>query len=232
MCFFIGVILMKIIDAIVHKLDPSGSECCADADADAAKPEGSSGEAAPGEVAPSDVQVGVRPREDPNAPAPDDFKKDAENNKKLKRMGINTALAIAIHNFPEGLATFVGTLDDPAVGASLAIAIAIHNVPEGLCVAVPVYYSTGNRWKAFGWGILSGVSEPIGALLGWAILMNAMTEDAYGALFGIVGGMMIAIVMHELLPTAHRYDTQDKWVTNCVVLGMMIMASSLVMFLY
>jgi ZIP family zinc transporter len=221
---------MKVIDAIVHRLEPDASNCGSDEQPASASSEGAG--AAPGEVMPNDIQIGVKPKPDPNAPQADDFKEDADSNKKLKRMGINTALAIAIHNFPEGLATFVGTLDDPMVGASLAIAIAIHNVPEGLCVAVPVYYSTGNRWKAFGWGILSGISEPIGALLGWAILMNEMTEDAYGALFGLVGGMMVAIVMHELIPTAHRYDSQDKWVTNCVILGMMIMACSLVMFLY
>jgi len=89
---------------------------------------------------------------------------------KVKTTAILAALAIAIHNFPEGLATFMGTLSDASVGVSLAIAIAIHNIPEGICVAVPIYYSTGSRIQAFLWAFLSGISEPVGALLGWAII--------------------------------------------------------------
>merc|ERR1712065_95663 len=111
--------------------------------------------------------------------------------RKLKQMGLTTALAIGLHNFPEGLATFVATLDDPAVGAALAIAIAIHNIPEGLCVSVPVYYATGSRWQGFGWACLSGISEPIGAALGWLILYHVLNDIVYGVLFGIVAGMMV-----------------------------------------
>ena len=151
--------------------------------------------------------------------------------RKLVRMGINTALAIGIHNFPEGLATFVAALDDPAVGAVLAIAIGIHNIPEGLCVALPIYYATGNRWKAFMWACISGISEPIGALLGWIVLANTMSDDLYAILFGLVGGMMVIISTKELLPTAHRYDPEDTVVTYSLIAGMVIMALSLVLFL-
>lgn len=151
--------------------------------------------------------------------------------RKLVRMGINTALAIGIHNFPEGLATFVAALDDPAVGAVLAIAIGIHNIPEGLCVALPIYYATGNRWKAFMWACISGISEPIGALLGWIVLANTMTDDLYAILFGLVGGMMVIISAKELLPTAHRYDPEDTVVTYSLIAGMVIIALSLVLFL-
>lgn len=147
-------------------------------------------------------------------------------------MGAMTALAIAIHNFPEGLATFVATLDDPSVGASLAIAIGIHNIPEGLCVSIPIYYATGDRKRAFLWAMLSGVTEPIGALIGWALLQGRLDQTMYGVLFGMVGGMMVMIVLHELLPTAHRFDPGDTLVTNCVLLGMAIMSSSLVLFVY
>merc|ERR1712151_842479 len=87
--------------------------------------------------------------------------------RKLNKMGLSTALAIALHNFPEGLATFIAALDDPKVGAVLAIAIGIHNIPEGLCVSPPISYATGNRWKGFLWALLSGLSEPIAAFLGW-----------------------------------------------------------------
>jgi len=156
--------------------------------------------------------------------------KEAYEQKKLVKMGYSTALAIAIHNFPEGLATFVAALDDPSVGAVLAIAIGIHNIPEGLCVALPIYYATGNRWKAFGWACLSGVSEPIAALLGWAVLANAMGKMVYAVLFGIVSGMMVIISLKELIPTAHRYDPEDTVVTYSIIVGMVVIALSLVLF--
>lgn len=151
-------------------------------------------------------------------------------NGKLQKMGLMTALAIGIHNFPEGLATFVATLQDPSVGAALAVAIGIHNIPEGLCVSIPIYYSTGSRKKALAWALLSGISEPIGALLGYLVLMNRMGPMAFGIVFGFVGGMMVYICIHELIPTAHRYDPEDKVTTWTVILGMAIMALSLVLF--
>lgn len=149
---------------------------------------------------------------------------------KLMRMSINTAIAIGLHNFPEGLATFVATVNDPRVGTVLAIAIAIHNIPEGLCVAMPIYYATGKRWNAFAWACLSGASEPIAALLGWAILANSFGDTLYAVLFGMVGGMMVIISVRELLPTAYRYDTEDCVVTYSFIGGMMVMAFSLVLF--
>jgi len=157
----------------------------------------------------------------------DDDVESAAEKKRLIHMSLNTAIAIALHNFPEGLATFVATLDEPAVGAVLALAIAIHNIPEGLCVAMPVYYGTGNRWQAFMWAVFSGISEPFAALLGWIVLANSFSQTLYGALFGIVAGMMIMISVRELLPTAHRYDPQDAVVTYSFILGMVVMALSL-----
>mmetsp|Transcript_28020 Transcript_28020/g.58157 ORF Transcript_28020/g.58157 Transcript_28020/m.58157 type:complete len:397 (-) Transcript_28020:180-1370(-) len=153
-----------------------------------------------------------------------------DDRKQLSRMGLNTALAIAIHNFPEGLATFVAALDDPSVGVVLGIAIGIHNIPEGLCVALPTYYATGNRCKAFMWGCLSGASEPIAALLGWLVLANSMSDNVYAILFGLVSGMMVIISLKELIPTAHRYDSDDTVVTYSVIAGMAIIALSLVLF--
>jgi ZIP family zinc transporter len=138
-------------------------------------------------------------------------------------------LAIGLHNFPEGLATFVASLDDPHVGGVLAIAIALHNIPEGLCVAMPIYYATGNRWKAFAWAALSGFSEILGAFLGWAILANSFSDTLYAVLFGVVAGMMVIISVRELLPTAHRYDPDDTVVTYSFIVGMAIMSLSLVL---
>lgn len=156
--------------------------------------------------------------------------KAAEEQKKLIKMGINTAVAIGLHNFPEGLATFVAALNNPKVGLVLAIAIGIHNIPEGLCVALPVYYATGNRTKAFLWAVLSGASEPFAALLGWAILANSVSQQMYGILFGLVAGMMVIISVRELLPTAHRYDPDDTLVTYSFIGGAGVMALSLVLF--
>ena len=112
-----------------------------------------------------------------------------------------------------------------------AIAIAVHNVPEGLCVSVPIYYATRDRWEAFKWAFISGISEPIGAGLGWLVLYRTMDDNAYGVVFGLVAGMMINICISELLPTAFKYDPRDKIVTRCFVGGMAIMALSLVLFL-
>lgn len=161
---------------------------------------------------------------------PPDRIKNLDEDHKLITMGLNTAFAIALHNFPEGLATFVAALHDPQVGVVLAIAIGIHNIPEGLCVALPIYYATGNRCKAFWWACLSGASEPLAALLGWAILAKTMSQMAYAILFGLVAGMMVVISMKELLPTAHRYDPDDSVVTHSFIGGMALISLSLVLF--
>lgn len=155
---------------------------------------------------------------------------DAQDKKRLVKMGLQTALAIGLHNFPEGLATFVAFLDDPSIGIAFAIAIAIHNIPEGFCVSLPVYYATGNRTKAFLWGTFSGVTEPIGAIVGWLFFRNGLDLTLYGIMFGIVGGMMVMISLRELLPTAFRYDPRDTIVTNSLISGMMVMSLSLVLF--
>jgi len=157
-------------------------------------------------------------------------KHEALEKRKLTRMGLQTALAIALHNFPEGLATFVAFLDDPAIGVAFAIAIAIHNIPEGFCVSLPVYYATGDRRKAFLWGTFSGVTEPIGAFVGWLFFRNGFDLVLYGVMFGVVGGMMVMISLRELLPTAFRYDPSDTVVTNSLIFGMALMSLSLVLF--
>eukprot|EP00924_Labyrinthula_sp_SR-Ha-C_P010048 snap_masked-scaffold_40-processed-gene-0.31-mRNA-1 protein AED:0.01 eAED:0.01 QI:306/1/1/1/0.5/0.33/3/150/342 len=150
---------------------------------------------------------------------------------KLRRMGIKTALAIGLHNFPEGLATFVATLADPTVGGALAVAIAIHNIPEGLCVAIPVYYATGSRFKGFLLSFFSGFTELLGAVMGYLFLRTVLGSAAYGTLFGIVAGMMVTIVLKELIPTAHRYDPEDKYVSKSIFVGAFVMALSLILFI-
>ena len=156
---------------------------------------------------------------------------DTADKRHLKNMGLMTGLAIGLHNFPEGLATFVAALADAKLGMALAVAIAVHNIPEGVCVAMPVYYATGSKWKGFWWSFVSGVSEPIGGIFGYLILYgNAMSDVAYGTLFAVVGGMMVYIALKELLPTALKYDPHDQYVTNCMFVGMAVMALSLILF--
>ena len=149
---------------------------------------------------------------------------------RLSHMGLMTALAIGIHNFPEGIATFVATLRDPSFGIVMAFAIGMHNIPEGMCVSLPMYYADGQRCKGFLWALLSGVSEPIGALLAYLVLSEHTGPTSFGIIFGLVAGMMTYICLHELIPTAHRYDPDDKMTTLSIISGMVVMALSLVGF--
>lgn len=152
----------------------------------------------------------------------------AHGSHKLMRTGLFTALAIGVHNFPEGLATFAAALSDVRLGAFIAIAIAIHNIPEGIAVSVPIFYATGSRSKAFFYSFLSGVSEPAGALIGYLLLMPFLTPMVLAGTLALVAGVMIYISLDELLPTAHRYG-HGHLVIGGIVLGMMIMAASLLM---
>ena len=155
---------------------------------------------------------------------------DPANNKKLFRMGLFSALAIAIHNFPEGLATFMGALSDPTLGISIAVAIAIHNIPEGIAVATPIYYATKNRRKAFWLSFLSGLAEPVGALLGYFILRNVFNDSTFGVIFAGVAGIMVYISLDELLPTAEEYGEHHIAIGGLIG-GMAVMAISLLLFI-
>jgi ZIP family zinc transporter len=161
------------------------------------------------------------------ASLPKDARHDFE---KLKRAGMLSALAIAIHNFPEGLATFTAALSDPALGVAIAVAIAVHNVPEGMAVSVPIYYATGSRKKAFKYSFLSGVSEPVGALVGYLLLMPFFTPAVFGVLFASVAGIMVYISLDQLLPSAEEYGEHHLCIAG-VVAGMAVMALSLLLFL-
>ncbi len=148
---------------------------------------------------------------------------------KLLRMGFFSALAIAIHNFPEGLATFTAALTDPGLGISVAVAIAIHNIPEGIAVSVPLYYATGDRKKAFKWSFLSGLSEPVGALVGFGLISTIFNDTVFGILFASVAGIMVFISLDELLPTAQKYGEHHLSIYG-LVSGMIVMAMSLLLF--
>lgn len=146
--------------------------------------------------------------------------------KSLKRVGLITAMSIAIHNFPEGIATFSATLSNPELGIPIAIAIAIHNIPEGIAVAVPIYHATGSRKKAFWYSFLSGLSEPLGAIIGYFFLLQFWSPTLNGLLLGATSGIMIFISIDELLPTAKKYGKHHHAIMGLIV-GMFVMAMSL-----
>lgn len=152
------------------------------------------------------------------------------NQSRLMRTGLFTALAIAIHNFPEGLATFVSALQEPSLAIPIVVAIAIHNIPEGIAVSVPIYYATGNKKRAFLYSFASGLSEPIGAMIGYLILMPFMNDTVYGLLFAGVAGIMVFISFDELLPAAREYGEHHLSIYGLVA-GMVVMAVSLLLFM-
>lgn len=153
-----------------------------------------------------------------------------EHKSNLMRMGMFTALAIAIHNFPEGLATFTAALSDPHLGVPIAVAIAIHNIPEGIAVAVPVFYATKSRKKAFQLSFLSGLSEPLGALVGYILLRRFMNDTVFGFIFAAVAGIMVYISLDELLPAAEEYGEHHISIYGLIA-GMAVMAISLLLFI-
>ena len=156
----------------------------------------------------------------------EDMQPDDRARRKLHRMGIFSALAIAIHNFPEGMVTFFATLHDPALGVAIAVAVALHNIPEGIAVAVPIYYATGSRKKAFWLSLLSGLAEPLGAVIGYLILRPFFSDTVFGLVFAGVAGIMVFISLDELFPAAKEYD-QGHAPIYALIAGMMVMALSL-----
>jgi ZIP family zinc transporter len=191
----------------------------------------------------------IAPLHDPSAPVPKFEKAAGEDKeemppgmhfhgagqKKLLRMGLFTALAIAIHNFPEGLATFLAALQDPTLGVAIAIAVALHNIPEGVSVSVPIFYATGDRRKAFIYSFLSGLAEPVGAGIAYLLIRlffggatGVIPPQVMGILFGGVAGIMVYISLDELLPTSRAYGKGHDSLFGLVA-GMLVMALSLLL---
>ena len=148
--------------------------------------------------------------------------------RRLMRLGVLTTFALAIHNFPEGIATLLGGLREAEVGIPIAVAVAIHNVPEGIAVAVPIYQATGNRRLAFTYSFLSGLAEPVGAIAGYAVLMPFLNDTLFGVLFAGTAGIMVFISFDQLLPAAERYGQHHASIYG-VVGGMAVMAVSLLL---
>jgi ZIP family zinc transporter len=220
--FFGGVLLIGLVDNLIPEADN------------------------PHET-PSEAQTA--PLHDPTAPYPSsgwnpelsgkgeitDTEVQSPSEKKLLRMGLFTALAIAIHNFPEGLATFLAALQDPSLGIAIAIAIALHNIPEGISVSVPIFYATGDRRKAFIYSVLSGLAEPVGAGIAYIVIRlivggsdGVIPAQLMGILFGGVAGIMVYISLDELLPTSRAYGKGHDSLLGLVG-GMAVMALSLLL---
>ncbi len=154
---------------------------------------------------------------------------------KLMRMGLFTALAIGIHNFPEGLVTFLAALQDPSLGVAIAAAVALHNIPEGISVSVPIFYATGDRKKAFTYSLISGLAEPVGAGIAYVAIRfflcgegGLIPSQVMGILFGGIAGIMVYISLDQLLPTSRAYGRGHDSILGLVA-GMLIMAFSLLL---
>ncbi len=150
--------------------------------------------------------------------------------RRLMKTGVFTAFALALHNFPEGFATFLSGLEAPEIAIPIAVAIAIHNIPEGIAVAVPLRAATGSRKKAFWWATISGLAEPVGALIGFAILMPFIGPATMGFSFAAIAGIMVFISLDELLPTAEETG-KHHFAIYGLIAGMAIMAVSLLLFM-
>lgn len=156
-------------------------------------------------------------------------KLEIEGRQKLMRTGIVTAVAITIHNFPEGLAIFISVLQDPRLAMSTAFGIALHNVPVGIAISAPIYYATGNKKKAFMFSLISGLSAPLGGIVGYLLLMPFMNDTIVGILFGIVAGIMVFVSLNELLPAAREYEETRTSIFGLII-GMILMAIILFLF--
>lgn len=155
--------------------------------------------------------------------------KEAQKFNRLYRVGILMAFAISLHNFPEGLVTFLGTLTDLKLGLAIAVAIAIHNIPEGIAVSIPIFYATGSKKKAFIYSFLSGLAEPLGGIFGFLVLRPFINDTLIGIIFAVIAGMMIFISLDSLLPSAEKYGNHHLSILGLVI-GMIVMACSLLLF--
>lgn len=148
---------------------------------------------------------------------------------KLMRLGILSSLVIAVHNFPEGLATFISAMDNIELGVSIAIAIALHNIPEGIAIAIPIFYASKKRGKAVLYSTMSGLAEPLGGILGYLILRSFLSPSLLGAILALVAGIMVYISLDELLPTAESYGEHHVAIIG-VISGMVFMSFGLLLF--
>ncbi len=155
-------------------------------------------------------------------------REEMKKKRKLLRVGVFTATAIAVHNFPEGLSTFAAAITDAHLGLAIAVAIAIHNIPEGIAVSIPIFYATKSRKKAFIYSFLSGLAEVLGAIVGLVLFVYILNGIAMGILLGAVAGIMVFISLDQLLPTAREYGEHHLSIYGLLI-GMAVMAISILL---
>lgn len=230
-CFTAGIVLIYIIDLIVHKISPEhemteienlhdvrASLLHFESNKDSSKPMSSIVEAGPASCV------------EPNTHY---MKMDEKAKQALQRMGVLSALAIGIHNLPEGIATYVGAVQNSSVGFSLAVGIGLHNIPEGIAVAAPIYFATGSQWRGILWCAISAAAEPVGGVIAWLAIGDGMDAISEGILYGIVCGIMVGICIKELIPTSYKFAKDKSHVVAIgMYTGMLIMVTSLTLFGY
>ncbi|GLE08277.1 hypothetical protein PINS_up019328 [Pythium insidiosum] len=234
--FFGGMIIILIVEYIVHEwferfgavrhshgeLPPElGKELAADV--------AEKGESIQSPASPVGNHANV---ESPSAVENTLIKDEEAVKDDYKRAGIMTGIAMAIHNFPEGLALFVSSLRGLRTGLVLSIGIILHNIPEGVAVAAPVYYATGSKKEAFKWTLISGIAQPLGAAIGWAAVSGGLSYGLQGTLYGLVSGMLMCITAKELFPGAYRFDPSGKYFVAAFFFGMGIIGFGLILLHY
>lgn len=147
---------------------------------------------------------------------------DKQDSNSLYKLGILSMFALMLHNFPEGIATFIGSVQDEALGIKLSLAIMFHNIPEGISIAVPIYYATGSKKKALYNTFLSGLAEPLGALLAYIFLKNYITDVMISIVLLFVAGIMITLSIQEMLPKALSYK-ENKFIYLGLFIGILLL---------
>ncbi|KAG6951597.1 hypothetical protein JG688_00013664 [Phytophthora aleatoria] len=230
-CFAVGIALIYIIDMIVHKISPEHemTEIENLQDVRESMRQFESNKPSHKHSTPN-LEAGPSTCVEPTTQY---FKMDENAKKALQRMGVLSALAIGIHNLPEGIATYVGAIQNSSVGFSLAVGIGLHNIPEGIAVAAPIYFATGSRWRGIMWCAISAAAEPLGGVIAWLAIGDGMDPVSEGILFGIVCGIMVCICVKELIPTSYKFAKDKTYIVAVgMFAGMFIMVSSLTLFGY
>jgi len=242
--FLLGAIIIILLDLIVHRLSPdtekqndqSDLEMTHVKDVEAA----TAGTATSGGAV-KDTIVAIKQKDVNNNKEDNDVEKsqqlsnssDAKMTKlQLTRMSIMTALAVGIHNLPEGIATYVAAKSGSRLGPVMAIGIALHNIPEGVAIAAPVYFAKGSKLKALGWTLIAGLAEPLGAFLCWLLIGDGFDPVADGVIYGVVAGMMVTVSFKDLIPTSLRYNPNVYVFTSSMLSGIGIMIASSIFFAY
>ncbi|CAF4799059.1 unnamed protein product [Rotaria sp. Silwood1] len=221
-CFINGAAIIFLIDFIIHKISPDiDHELSIDKI-----------DTLPQTFSQIDTKYGSNLVEIQTSHGKKNDFEDVTTKRTLNHMGILTALAIAIHNIPEGVTTYTGAVKDTKLGIALAIAVALHNIPEGIAVATPIYFATGSKLKAFRWTLISALAEPFGGIIGWLIADDGLNANVNGIMFGLVVGMMVTISIKELIPIAHHFCLSKDNVTYSILFGMCVIAFSFILLDY